>query len=73
MATKKPEELKELNDEELVQKLQGLKRQMFDLRMQRADGKLTQPHLLRRARRDVAHALTLLKQRSGAATTGGKK
>ena len=69
---KKLEELKDLNSEELVQKLQSLKRQMFDLRMQRADGKLTQPHLLRRARRDVARTLTLLKQQGGAKTGGNK-
>ena len=67
---KKQDDLKELNSEDLAQKLQGLKREMFDLRMQRADGKLTQPHRLRQARRGVARALTLLKQRSAGATGG---
>ncbi len=71
MAKKPDVEVKDLNDEELVQKLQSLKKEMFDLRMQRADGKLTQPHRLRRARRDVARTLTLLKQREGA-VKGGK-
>ena len=56
-------ELQELNAEDLSQKLQGLKREMFNLRMQRAEGKLTQPHLLRRARRDAARVMTLLKQK----------
>ena len=56
-------ELQELNPEDLSQKLQGLKREMFNLRMQRAEGKLTQPHLLRRARRDAARVMTLLKQK----------
>jgi len=57
-------EMQDLNPEDLSQKLQGLKRQMFDLRMQRAEGKLTQPHQLRRARRDVARVMTLLKQKA---------
>ncbi len=56
-------ELQELNAEDLSQKLQGLKHEMFNLRMQRAEGKLTQPHLLRRARRDAARVMTLLKQK----------
>ena len=70
MAEKK-EELKELSSGDLAQKLQGLKREMFDLRMQRAEGKLSQPHRLKQIRRDVARALTLLKQREGA-SAGGK-
>ena len=60
---KKLAELQELNAEDLAQKLGTLKREMFNLRMQRAEGKLTQPHLLRRARRDAARVITLLKQK----------
>lgn len=70
MATKKLTEMKDLNSDELAQKMQGFKKEMFDLRMQRAEGKLTQPHQLKRARRDVARVMTLLKQR--AAVKGGK-
>ncbi len=61
---KRVAELQELSAEDLSQKMQGLKRQLFDLRMQRAEGKLTQPHQLRRARRDVARVMTLLKQKA---------
>ena len=62
-ATKKKEELKELNAEDLAQKLHSLKLELFDLRMQRADGKLAQPHRIKQVRRDVARALTLLKEK----------
>ena len=62
-ATKKKEELKELNAEDLAQKLHSLKLELFDLRMQRAEGKLTQPHRIKQVRRDVARALTLLKEK----------
>ena len=62
-ATKKKEDLKELGAEELAQKLHSLKLELFDLRMQRADGKLTQPHRVKQVRRDVARVLTLLKEK----------
>jgi large subunit ribosomal protein L29 len=62
-ATKKKEDLKELNTEDLVQKLHGLKLELFDLRMQRAEGKLAQPHRIKQVRRDVARVLTLLKEK----------
>ena len=61
-ATKK-EDLKELNAEDLAQKLHSLKLELFDLRMQRAEGKLAQPHRIKQVRRDVARALTLLKEK----------
>lgn len=62
-ATQKKEDLKELNAEDLAQKLHGLKLELFDLRMQRAEGKLAQPHRIKQVRRDVARALTLLREK----------
>lgn len=62
-ATKKKEDLKELNAEDLVQKLHTLKLELFDLRMQRAEGKLALPHRIKQVRRDVARALTLLREK----------
>ncbi len=65
-------ELQDINLEELAQKLQGLKRELFDLRMQRAEGKLTQMHRMRQVRRDVARVLTVLRQKQKPVTAGGK-
>ena len=65
-------ELQELNSEELTQKLQDFKRKLFDLRMQRAEGKLTQAHQLQQVRRDVARVLTLLRQRQKVLAVGSK-
>ena len=56
-------ELKDLSEDELAQKLQGFKRELFDLRMQAAAGKLEKSHQIRVIRRDVARVLTLLKDR----------
>ena len=65
-------ELQDIHLEELNQKLQTLKRELFDLRMQRAEGKLTQIHRMRQVRRDVARVMTVLRQRQQPVAAGGK-
>ncbi len=55
-------ELRSLGLDELKQKVAGLKKEMFDFRMQAAAGKLDKPHRMSIARRDVARAMTLLNQ-----------
>lgn len=60
----KTAEMKELNGDELRQKLAVFKRELFDLRMERAGGKLTKPHRMQLLRRDAARVLTLLKEKS---------
>ena len=59
----KSSELKELNEEELRQKLAGFKQELFGLRMERAGGKLTKPHRMTLLRRDSARVLTLLREK----------
>ena len=53
-------ELKEMNEDELKQKLGTFKRELFDLRMERAAGKLAKPHRIQQLRRDSARVMTLL-------------
>lgn len=53
-------DLKELNEDELKQKLGTFKRELFDLRMDRAGGKLEKPHRIQQLRRDAARVMTLL-------------
>jgi len=50
--------------EELKQHLLDLRKEQFNLRMQRGTGQLNQPHQLRRVRRDIARTKFVL---------GGKK
>jgi large subunit ribosomal protein L29 len=57
-------EIKEQSAEELKQHLLDLRREQFNLRMQKGSGQLTQPHQLRRVRRDIARTKFVL---------GGKK
>ena len=56
-------ELKDLNEDELRQKLTAFKQELFDLRMERASGKLTKPHRMQLLRRDAARVMTLLNQK----------
>lgn len=58
-------ELKELNSDELLGKMEGLKKQLLDFRMLMAGGKLDKPHQIRFLRRDVARILTVLNMRQG--------
>jgi large subunit ribosomal protein L29 len=50
--------------DELKQHLLDLRKEQFNLRMQKGSGQLTQPHQLRRVRRDIARTKFVL---------GGKK
>ncbi|MCK9489213.1 MAG: 50S ribosomal protein L29 [Xanthomonadales bacterium] len=51
-------ELRKQSAKELDEQLVGLKREQFNLRMQKASGQLTQTHEIRRTRRDIARVLT---------------
>ena len=57
MATK---ETKNQSVEELNQHLLDLRKEQFNLRMQKGSGQLTQPHQLRRVRRDIARTKFVL-------------
>lgn len=48
--------------EELLEQVQN----QFKLRMQAATGQLTQTHLLKQTRRDIARIKTVLNQKAGA-------
>ncbi|MDE1893970.1 MAG: 50S ribosomal protein L29 [Xanthomonadaceae bacterium] len=57
MATK---DIKNQSAEELKQHLLDLRKEQFNLRMQKGSGQLTQPHQLRRVRRDIARTKFVL-------------
>ena len=65
----KAEELKDLRDkpvEELDAELVRLRKEQFQLRMQRASELLPQTHLLTRTRRDIARVKTLIREKASA-------
>ncbi len=61
------QELRELNDAELVQRLAEAKEEQFNLRFQSATGQLDNTARLREIRRDVARLNTLRREREIAA------
>lgn len=56
-------ELRELPDEDLVDRLEGLKEELFNLRFQFATGQLDNTMRIKDVRHDVARILTVLRQR----------
>jgi large subunit ribosomal protein L29 len=56
-------EFRKKNKKDLNIELLQLLREQFNLRMQSVSGKLKQPHLLRKVRRNIAQVKTLLTQK----------
>lgn len=61
----KARELREKSVEELNSELQKSLSQQFKLRVQKATGQLSQTHLLKQARRDVARVKSVLTEKAG--------
>ena len=57
-------ELREKTLLELQEELLRLRREQFNLRMQRASEQLPQTHLLREARRDIARVNTVMQEKA---------
>jgi large subunit ribosomal protein L29 len=58
-------ELREKSVDELGVELQKALADQFKLRVQMATGQLTQVHLLKQARRNIARVKTVLQQKAG--------
>jgi large subunit ribosomal protein L29 len=63
MAGTKAIELRDMDDSSLVEHLRTARRELFGLRFQHATGELENTSRLRDAKRDVARALTVLRER----------
>ena len=61
----KASELRDMDLQQLNGELLRLRKEQFQLRMQRASGQLGQTHLLAEARRDVARIKTILQEKQG--------
>jgi large subunit ribosomal protein L29 len=56
-------ELREKTADELRQELLRLRREQFNLRMQKASGQLGQVHLLGETKRDIARVKTVMQEK----------
>jgi large subunit ribosomal protein L29 len=72
----KAEKWRELSDDEMRQKARELSEEVFNLRFQLSMGVAKNPSRVRQARRDLARARTILRERqaatAGAAPAGTK-
>ncbi len=59
----KPADLRELTEDELLQKEREFKRRLFNLRFQLATNQQENTAALRKARQDVARVRTVLRER----------
>ncbi|MBI4519621.1 MAG: 50S ribosomal protein L29 [Gemmatimonadetes bacterium] len=66
----RPEEIREMTDQEMQAKLKELKEELFRLRFRSATMDVENPTLLPKLRRDIARLKTILRERELAA---GKK
>jgi large subunit ribosomal protein L29 len=66
----KASELRDLDDKELTKRLLELRKEVFGLRFTNATGELDNTAGLPRARRDLARALTVSRERELAGTSG---
>ena len=53
----------ELRDDELQQKLESLKTELFNLRFSHATGQLSNPLQIQNVRRDIARVKTVIRER----------
>jgi large subunit ribosomal protein L29 len=56
-------ELRDLGDDELMERLDSNKEELFNLRFQLATGQLDNPMRIKQVRHDVARILTVLRER----------
>jgi large subunit ribosomal protein L29 len=59
----KPVELRDMNETELREHLQTARRELFGLRFQHATGELDNTAGMKKAKREIARALTIVRER----------
>lgn len=59
----KAKQFHEMTTEELQLKVKDLKQELFNLRFQNATGQLTNPLQLNTCKKDIARAMTILRER----------
>ena len=56
-------EYKDASEEELQEKIGGLSKELFELRMQKSTGQLGQTHLIKQVKKNIAMIKTLMAER----------
>jgi large subunit ribosomal protein L29 len=69
----KASELRKKTGAELQEEILNLRREQFNLRMQRASGQMARPDQFSKVRKDIARVKTVLKQMEAASLPGDAK
>jgi large subunit ribosomal protein L29 len=56
-------ELRDLTDDQLLERVESAKEELFNLRFQLATGQLDNPSRIRKVRREIARVATVLRER----------
>tara|TARA_Y100001968_G_scaffold21904_1_gene17328 strand:+ start:14042 stop:14251 length:210 start_codon:yes stop_codon:yes gene_type:complete len=64
MAKSKTAEVRNLTDAEIIEKIDGIRKELFDLRFQQATRQLNKTHRFKEARIELAQLLTVKSERS---------
>ncbi|MCH5166548.1 MAG: 50S ribosomal protein L29 [Erysipelotrichales bacterium] len=59
----KASEIRKMSNEEINKKIEELKDELFNLRMQKATAALEKPHRIKAAKKDIARMKTILTER----------
>ncbi|MFC1514541.1 50S ribosomal protein L29 [Candidatus Omnitrophota bacterium] len=59
----KIKELRNFSEEELLERAESLKKEIFDLNFQRKYGKIEKPHFFRLHKKEIARIMTVLKEK----------
>ena len=62
----KAKEIREMSSEELENKLNELKNELFNLRFQHAINQLDNPHRISDVKKDIARVMTVLREKKDA-------
>ena len=71
MAKPETSELRKLNDSDITEQIDGIRRELFDLRFQKATSQLSNTHRFKEARIKLAQLLTVKNERSRSNTSTG--
>ena len=69
MARPNPSEVRQLSDTDITEQIDGLRRELFQLRFQQATRQLTNTHRFKEARIKLAQLLTVQSERQRSATS----
>lgn len=72
MLTIKANELRNMTADEIRLKIEGLKKELFNLRTEAKAGRIEKPHRIREIRKDVARCETVMREKEMQSKEDGK-